>query len=109
MHSLAVMAHVMAYFQQQREHQLRDRLGAVVRHVAYSDAPAPGFIYIHHIVARRQHADVAKVRAGGQCFFRQGRLIGEDDARFSDPADDILSRRPVIDSQFPKPLKALPA
>ncbi|MPN34476.1 hypothetical protein SDC9_181970 [bioreactor metagenome] len=56
-------------FEYERERQLRDRVGAISRHVAHDDTERFGLGDIDNVVAGGEHADKAAL---GQLFKRFG-------------------------------------
>ena len=70
---------MMAELQQQREGELGHRGGTVGGHVGHGDSQFPGRLDIHHVVSRRQHANVTKplVMEPAQHPGVQGGLVGQ--------------------------------
>ena len=101
---------LMADFQQQCHGILGHGSGSVAGYVGDGDAPIPGCLTIHHIVACGQYTDVADAGTGIQNGFRDGCLVGEDNFGSADP----LNRLPVtvcarVDGVFSELIQCFPA
>jgi hypothetical protein len=63
---------------------------------------------VHDVVACRQYADEAHVRAGVKRFPRDRRLIGVDDIRVAYALRDAVGARPVVHRQFAESGQSIP-
>ena len=110
MDGLAVVGHMVADLQQQRDGKLGHGGGAVGGHVADGDSLLRGGPAVDHVVARGQNGDESDVGAGLQHPFADGHLVDEHHLGVADPLYDlVLTAGPVIDRQFPKFPQAVPA
>ena len=105
------MAHLIANLQQQCHHMLRHRRRAVGRDVGHRYSLFGGRVHIHHIVARGQHADIAKLWRPLDNLSANQRFVGADDLRIADAPQNlfhIFPRRAVIDRKLTQLLKTFP-
>ena len=109
LHGGVVCAHMVAQFQQQRKSVLRHRHGAVGGYVGDHNAALTGGLHIHHIIARRQHAYVANLRAGGKGLRSDRRFVGDNNFRIANAGDDFIRRRVLVYGQIAQRGKAVPA
>jgi hypothetical protein len=80
-HSLGVVANAMSEFEQQREGGLCDGFRAVGRDVRDRNTSFLCGDEVHHVCARRQHADVFQIRQLLDMFAGENRFVGQDDLR----------------------------
>ena len=103
------MADAVADFQQLRHHKLCDRLRAIGRNICDNDALFLRRRNVNDVEARRQHTDVAQIRAFIHRLAGNGRLIGEDDRRVADAGENLLRRGVIVDSQVAQGGEGIPA
>ena len=104
-----MMADAVADFQQLRHHELRDRLRAIGRNICDNDALFLRRRNVNDVKSRRQHTDVAQIRAFIHRLAGNGRLIGEDDRRVADAGENLLRRGVIVDSQVAQGGEGFPA
>ena len=104
-----MMADTVADFQQLRHHELRDRLRAIGRNICDNDALFFRCRNVDDVEARRQHTDVAQIRAFIHRLAGNGRLIGEDNRRVADAGENLLRRGVIVDSQVSQGGEGFPA
>ena len=109
LHRVVMMADAVADFQQLRHHELRDRLRAIGRNICDNDALFLRRRNVNDVEARRQHTDVAQIRASIHRLAGNGRLIGEDNRRVADAGKNLLRRGVIIDSQVAQGGEGFPA
>ena len=109
LHRVVVMADTVADFQQLRHHELRNRLRAIGRNICDNDALFLRRRNVNDVEARRQHTDVAQLRAFIHRLAGNGRLIGEDNRRVADAGENFLRRGVIVDSQVAQGGEGIPA
>ena len=110
-HGVAVVGHMVADLQQQRNGKLADGGGAIGGDVGDTDALLPGVVIVDDVIPRGQNRDVLQVRAGVKDRLADGALVGKDNFGVADaPGDDfVVIGRAVIDRQIAEGGQGFPA
>ena len=94
--------------EQMGKHHLGHALRAVGGNVGDDDAMLAGSLHVHHVIARRQHADIFQQRQLLDLLPPQAHLVRQHHLRLLRPQDGLLGLRAVIDRHCAKSLEGLP-